>query len=38
MDRSYEKQFFTNTLEEELPTKWSSGTTETVRCTSRVAG
>jgi hypothetical protein len=37
MDGSCEKQFFVNTLEEELPTKWRSGMMETGRCTSRVA-
>jgi hypothetical protein len=32
------KQFFANTLWKELPMKWRSGTMETARCTSRVAG
>jgi hypothetical protein len=38
MGENYRKEFFANTLGEELPMKLRSGTMETARCTSRAAG
>jgi hypothetical protein len=38
MGKNYGKQFFVNTLGEELRMKWRSSMIGTARCTSRAAG